>query len=486
MTRQELCSILQNTPLPDSEVTAVSFAEGGTVPVEDFGTTVTDLPAFYRVQTLSHPGPRSHIRSEIWLPVQWNGRLVGTGNGGIGGRLNTASMADFLRAGYACAHTDLGTSAGLLCGYQNTDVREDYGWRATHWMTLCAKALVRACYGRAPAYAYFSGCSTGGLQGYREAQRYPEDYDGIYAGVPSIINTVYHTGYLWDHVHLRTADGRRLFDTAAFDRLSALAAAYFQARGDGETGDGFVTCPYHGADTVDGFMLYLQKAAPELTAEQRAALRAVYTGPADPVTGRQIACGMPIGSERSMAGFDGPDCPGLYPFLWAFGPDFDPYRFDFSTDFAAFHREMGDYINAVDPDLSAFRAHGGKLLAFSGTADPVVPYPETDIYYERAAAAAGGAAACREFFRYFLLPGRAHGGGVGADRISAPGQNGMTAFDALVRWREEGAAPETLDAVSSADPSVPGKKPFTRTIYPYGSDAFPFREHPATYGLSLI
>lgn len=481
MINDNLLAKLCSTPLPDTEIVAVTAVEDGTVTPED-GTPLTDLPRLIRVQLIHRPGPRSHIRTEVWLPEDWNGRFVGLGNGGIGGHLSPAALAEMSRQHFACAHTDIGTSAGILCGFNNDDAKMDYGWRATHWMTVCGKALVQACYGKAPAYSYFMGSSTGGKQGYTEAQRYPEDYDGIYAGVPSIFNTVLHSDGLWNFVVLHNADGTPKFTHDEVVRLTLLAASFFQECGDGEPGDNFVTEPFRGPDTVDCFLAYLKKHAPEFTKDQLDTLRKVYEGPVDNRTGEQVSCGLPIGSELGMENFCRPVYSGIYPFLWLYGPDFDPRKFDYAENFDTFYEKMGLYIDAVDPDLRPFRDHGSKLLAFSGTADAIVMYPELSLYYERVSELVGGPAECQKFFRYFRLPGRSHGSGIGADRISSPGTNGHNAFDALIRWVEEGVAPDTLDAVSSDDPGIPGKKPFVRTIYPYGTKEFPFREQPKTFG----
>ena len=132
-------------------------------------------------------------------------------------------------------------------------------------------------------------------------------------------------------------------------------------------------------------------------------------------------------------------------------------------------------------DLSAFASRGGKLLTFSGSSDPWVPYPESFAYCERAAAALGGAEKLLSFFRCFLIPGRAHSGGLGAEEIfpEEPAARCFGAFDALVAWVEEGKAPDRLIAVSSDRPEVPGKRTFERPVYPYGSAEFPVRPHPA-------
>ena len=443
---------------------------------------VEGLPDFYRVCMLAHPGKKSNIKIEIWLPESWNGRLVGIGNGGIGGVLHHSSMKPYLVDGYAVTHTDLGTSAGKACGYGNDDVKEDYCHRATHLMTVYAKEIISLVYGRQAEYSYFCGSSTGGLQAYTEAQRYPDDYNGIDAGVPSIINTAYHTYYLWNYVHLHDKNHNPLISKDTFGMIRSCAVEFYQHLGDGEPGDNFVSEPYRRDINVSDFIQFLKNKIPELTESQLSALKAVYEGPKNPHTGRQICCGAPIGSEDGIANYAGDSCPGIYPFYWAFGGDFDPFGFDFADDFDRFDSLMGKYINAVNPSLRPFSDCGGKLLAFSGSVDSVVLYPETDIYYENVCKIVGGNEECMKFFRYFLLPGRTHTSGFGADSIAAPGRHESRAFAALVDWVEHNVEPEYLIAISNAKPDKPEKIPFERIIYPYGTDKAPFRYHPATYG----
>lgn len=464
-----------------SRVTGGCFAADGTV--------YENLPDFWRVEYTAKPGKNSKIRNEIWLPDAgaWNGRFVGLGNGGMAGRIRYDRLAPFLRAGYACANSDLGTSADKLCGVGNPDVWADFGWRATHGMTTDAKAVIRALYGRSAAYSYFFGSSTGGQQAFSEAERFPEDYDGICAGVPAFNRTALHTYFLWNYRHLHTADGAPLLTDEQIAEVSALAPEYFAALGGAEAGDAFVSYPWHGDDTPASFVAFARARCPWMTDEMASALTAVYEGPVDPGNDERIYCGMPIGSERNSGGmltFSRPGCPNSYPFFWAFGGNYSLYDFDFSSDADALRARLGPDMDANSADLSAFAARGGKLITFSGSSDPWVPYPESFAYCERAAAAAGGAEKLLNFFRCFLIPGRAHSGGLGAEEIfpEDPSARRFGAFDALVAWVEEGKAPDRLIAVSSDRPELPEKRAFERPVFPYGSAAFPFRRHPAGSG----
>ena len=468
-----------------ADLLALEYISEGSV-LSDGGNRYSHLPPFHRIRLALHPAERSNIRLEIWLPDEWNGRFAATGSGGIGGFLTYDLIAMMMREGFACANTDIGTSGGLTSGFENDEVKADYGYRATHLMAVYGKQIVTGFYGKAPSYSYFRGSSTGGMQAYSEAQRYPEDFDGIYAEVPSILNAAFHTNYMWAWRHLHKDNGSSLFTAEERARITSLAAAFFRARGDGEEGDCFVSYPYYGKETIGDFMRYLRDNADGFTEEQLAGLQAVYEGPFDEKRGLRISCGMPIGSEWDWGSYSGENCPGIYPFVWAFGPSFDPRKFDFSDDFQVFNGKMSRYINATSPDLSAFRARGGKLLASAGTADPVVLYPELNIYYEKVVSCLGGLGNAMDCFRYYVLPGRGHGYGYGADSISTPGKNGWGAFDALVRWVENGEAPYRLDAVSHEDAGWKGKKAFARAIYPYGSPEFPFMPHPGTYSDGII
>ncbi len=162
-----------------------------------------DAESFARAELRQTPGEGSYIASEVLLPDEWNGEFVFCGNGGIGGSIPRDSMMQYLRHGFAVASTDMGTSRGAQSGVGNPDVWRDFGWRATYIATTDAEAIIKAYYGKEPEYSYFVGFSTGGEQAMAMAERFPELYDGILAGVPAFNRIFLHTYFLWNHNHLR-------------------------------------------------------------------------------------------------------------------------------------------------------------------------------------------------------------------------------------------------------------------------------------------
>ena len=180
-----------STLISDTEILSLTHEISGRI--ETSAGTLENLPPFCRVQLKMTPGSGSLIYTEVWLPDDWNGIFVGTGNGGIAGQVAYGWLVPFVQEGYAVANTDMGTSRGEKSGIGNPDVWKDFGWRATHLMTKAAKELIRVRYDRDPAYAYFVGSSTGGQQAMKEAQCFPEDYDGILAAVPANSRLNLHT-----------------------------------------------------------------------------------------------------------------------------------------------------------------------------------------------------------------------------------------------------------------------------------------------------
>ncbi|WP_343674047.1 DUF6351 family protein [Chitinophaga sp.] len=351
--------------------------------------SIRDVGAEYCLVAVSLP---RDIKVQVWMPQKgWNGRFLGTGNGGSGGKILNDKLAYGLKRGFATANTDLGTSAGVNKSVHDPERWADFGYRATHLMTVVGKQVVTAYYGKPPHHSYFMGCSTGGQQALMEAQRYPEDYNGIIAGAPANNRTHLHTQLLFNYL---TTKG--LFSNTDFTYLNAA---------------------------------------------QKAALQKVRNGPVNPRTGEQIYCGIPAGSEQSDGGigfFGGENL--LYPFRWVFGADYDYRGFDFDKDLALIDSLLGPVLNANNPDLDTFKNAGGKLMMYTGTADALVPACDAMQYYERVKDK-------KEFFRYFLIPGMCHcGGGAG---ISDIGQNLQTVIkhdilQVMVEWVEDGVVPDKL------------------------------------------
>ncbi len=471
---QDAIAHLSKLQLENVRIVSVSYEHTGA-----FGNA-SDLPPFYRVifEVSFEEGTLS--RTELWLPDKWNGIFVGLGNGGMAGTISHEELAGYLVKDYAVAQTDMGTSRGRDSGIGRAGIWKDFGWRSTHMMTTVSKKLLISHYGQSARYAYFIGDSTGGQQAFSEAQRFPEDYDGIIAGVPANNRVFLHTYFLWNHNHLRTPDGQNCFTDDEIRTITVAAAAFFQDLGDGEPGDSFVSYPYRDADTVKKFIDYLHRRFPAFSLQQLQALSAVYQGPVNPRTGKQIYNGMPIGSEIYSCGIH--DCqqeesPYFYPFIWAFGEHYNGYDFDFDRDLEELSNMLSPDLNANDADLTAFKACGGKLLAFSGSADPCVPYPDALRYVERVFDSMGGYDATASFFRYFIVPGRDHGsGGWGANCLWGSTTEQIDLLDTLRLWREKGEAPDHLLAARLEQGTIR----FARNIYPYGSVENPKKESPKT------
>src|SRR5262249_60839440 len=145
------------------------------------------LPEFCRVAATLKPTSDSDIKIEIWLPANgWNGKFQAVGNGGWAGVISYSAMAEAVRAGYASASTDTGHVGGRgTFALDQPEKLIDFSWRSEHEMTVKAKAVIQAFYGSGPKLSYWNGCSTGGRQGLKEAQKFPDDYDGIIAGAPA-------------------------------------------------------------------------------------------------------------------------------------------------------------------------------------------------------------------------------------------------------------------------------------------------------------
>lgn len=471
MEIDNLIMCLKSRMIENTDIVSVSYHNGGKLCI-DKNEIDKELPPFYRIELVLRPGTGSFIRAEIWLPDNWNERFIGTGNGGMAGGICYGALAQFVKQNYAVANTDMGTSRGRDSGINNPDVWKDFGWRSTHLMTQAAKLIIIEHYGRKEKYSYFLGSSTGGQQALMEAQRFPEDYNGIIAGVPANNRTFLHTYFLWNHRHLFQNGGQVLFTYEMITQITGYAAEFFQSRSDGAPGDCFVTNPAADLDTIEYFLQFL-KLKLTLNDKQIYALRAIYTGPVNPVTGERIYNGLPIGAEMYGCGIN--DCqkeedPNFYPFEWVFGKDYDWSSFDFDKDLDYLNEKLAEDLNANSADLSEFHNRGGKLFMYSGTADPCVPFPDAKKYYQRVAEKAGGFDIAKTFFRYFILPGKDHGdSGLGAlgmrtvitDDVSTVDDN---EFLALRLWVEENKPPEKLIAYGFHRET--GKE-FSRPVHPY-------------------
>ena len=237
------CQAISQMNIEGVKITAASSVENGSFTPPGASSAIANLPPFCRVAATLQPTPESNIKIELWMPEKnWNGRFLGTGNGGGAGKLSYRSLALGMRRGFAIANTDMGTSPNANAVVGHPERWADFGYRSTHRMTVVSKQIVQAYYGKPQSHAYFVGCSTGGGQGLMEAQRYPGDYNGIIAGAPAINRTHIHTGFVWNAQAANQPPGVHLAtETIAFITKSVVKAC--AGKDGGAPGDNFLTDP---------------------------------------------------------------------------------------------------------------------------------------------------------------------------------------------------------------------------------------------------
>ncbi len=465
----ELKSKIASLQLKGFDLTAIEIIKESSFTPKATGKLLNNLPSFCLISANLRPADGSLIRIELWLPIaNWNGRLLGTGNGGGAGGIAYESLAGGIRQNYATVNTDMGTSrGGANAAVGNPETWKDFGYRATHEMTIVAKILVKMFYGKEQHHAYFVGCSTGGQQGLMEAQRFPNDYNGIVAGAPANNRTHLHTSFLWNYV-AANKNGKALFSQEELAHISKKVIGHYIAKSGGAPGDNFLTDPGRVNVNIDSLFKCMSNSGDTCLSEEKIiALKKIYGGPVNPRTKEQIYTSFPVGSESIGGGLALQQTSGgadalFYLFKWAFGKDFDPMKFDFDKDLAKLDSILSPLLNANNPDLSAYKKNGGKILMYTGTADPLVPYQDAVNYYQRVVKNQRGLKQTQAFFRYYLLPGMAHcAGGPGLNAFSA---NILTD---LVSWVENGKAPNEIIAEAWNCCDIKGPPRLKRPVYPY-------------------
>jgi feruloyl esterase len=320
-------------------------------------------------------------------------------------------------------------------------------------MTDVAKLAIRSARGRFPGHAYFEGCSTGGQQALSEAQRFPRDYDGIVAGDPGHNRVRLILGFLWSWIALHGDDGRPILPAAKLPLLTRAAVAACDA--DDGVRDGLIGDPAACAFRPAAMVCTGAASDSCLTTTEAAAVQKVYDGARNSRTGERLFPGWARGSEQGWGTYllnpAEPMRIGFFRDFTFHDPAWDWRTFDWDRD-VTFVDEAVPALSATSRDLSAFRASGGKLIMYTGLADPVTPPQDTISYYEDVVRAMGGLAGTQRFFRFFPAPGMGHcSGGAGPSSFDALG--------ALETWVERGVAPETIVASHAAGGAVDRTRP---------------------------
>jgi feruloyl esterase len=411
-------------------------------------------PAHCRVNAILRPSPDSEIEMEAWLPENWNGKFQFVGGGGWAGIISFPAMVTALQEGYATASTDTGHKGGnALFAINHPEKVVDFAYRAVHETTVQAKAMIAKYYDRPARLSYWNGCSTGGRQGLMEAQKYPEDFDAIIAGAPANYQTHLHA---WDLSVAVPA----LKDPAAAvpaTKLAMLNKTAIEAcdASDGVK-DGLINNPR--ACKFDPSVLLCKGADSDscLTQPQLESVKRAY-GAAKTKSGDVVFPGKEPGSELGWGVLAGQTAPGVSvgSFQVAYNDaNWDAKTFDLDRDLKMTDEKVGSMINAVNPDLSGFKAHGGKLLLYHGWDDTAISPGNAINYYDSVLKKMGGKQ--DNWVRLFMAPGMQHCGG-------GPGPNQINYMAVMERWRENNVAPDTMTAYHVTNNRVD----MTRPLCPY-------------------
>jgi feruloyl esterase len=443
--------------LPNTTVTSAEAVAAGAFTPPAGGANAeraaAGLPAFCRVALTITPSSDSDIRSEVWLPLSgWNGKYLQVGNGGWGGSIQYAALADSLRRGYAAASTDtghVGSSASFAVGHPEKLI--DFGYRSVHETAVQGKATAAALYGSAPRFSYFNGCSGGGRQSFMEAQRFPGDFDGIIAGAPGFNRT----DGAFQSLRAIQATHREPASFIPASKYPMLHEAALDAC-DADDGlkDGLITDPMR-CEFDPGVVACTGADGPScLTPAQVVAARAIYAPVNDPNTGALVFAGLEPGSEMHWAGISGERPHQMYNDLARFilfdDPDWD-YRTLDIADLERARQADNGILAATSTDLTPFVNRGGKLLMYHGWEDQNISPSMTVDYYTDVQETMGKDAVA-DAVRLFMVPGMGH----------CRGGDGPDTFDmlaALEQWREQGETPSQVLASKVIDGRVTRTRP---------------------------
>ena len=438
------CDAMARLALSNTTITSARWVEAGPMTTAPAPTgaaaqrpaTPTLLPTHCRLAIVMKPSNDSHIEAEVWLPAEWNGKFQAVGNGGWAGTITYPAMARALREGYATASTDTGhkgANSAFAIGHPEKLI--DFGYRAVHEMTVQSKAIINAFYKKPARLSYWNGCSTGGRQGLMAAQRYPADFDAILAGAPA--NN--HTRMQVSRVAVAAPAVRDPAAIVPREKLAMVTRAVLDAC-DATDGikDGFLNDPRACKFDIARLQCTGADADSCLTAPQVATMKGAYA-PVKLSSGELVFPGKELGSETAWGMVGGTaDALSVSGLQIAHGDAaWDAKSFDLARDLPITLKNVGYATNAIDPDLRAFKARGGKLLLYHGWNDGLISPGNTLDYADAVRKTMGNGQ--DDWLRVFMLPGVGHcQGGAGPDQVNWMG--------ALERWREGGKAPDQIQA----------------------------------------
>ncbi len=500
----ESCASLTSLALPNTTINFAQSYTAGTTITAISGETASGSPAapagLCRVVGTVKPGPRSNVHFEVWIPTDgsWNGKYQQIGNGGFAGSISLSGIANAVSRGYATAGTDDGTSGppqGAPSFIGNPDVLLDYGYRAIKATTDDSKAIIEALMNQAPHYSYFVGCSDGGREALKEAQRFPDDFDGIIVGSP-VNDQVgeFGSSYLYDMQATLTGPQTNgvpdaYIPASKLTLLSTPALAQCVGKDGGVATDAFLSDPRQCffdpsvAECKTG-----QDPSTCLTPALVEAARKIYFGPHND-RGELLFPGYEPGGEAATGDWatwitgtssNPPPAGGGAQGTLGYGFGCDLMQGVTTCDYLSINVDQQDatarqtlqpILSSVDPDLMPFKLHGGKMIQYAGWADTAIA-PENGLNYYRKVTRTIGAP--HDFYRVFMVPGMAHcSGGAGPNAFGNGTSNGPVIdadhdlLKALERWVEQGVAPDRIIATHYVNNIPADGIQFQRPLCPY-------------------
>ncbi|KAI9166367.1 putative feruloyl esterase B-1 [Paramyrothecium foliicola] len=470
------CAALADTLTENLANTTISFSEyvhaGTNLSVPSTHPTCENVSgafdfSFCRVGLTAHTGPESNVKLETWLPLNWTGRFLSVGNGGLGGCIGYSDMAYAVERGFAAVGTNNGHDGNTgLPFYNKPGVVEDFAYRAVHTGVVLGKQVTEALYGKKHTKSYYLGCSTGGRQGFMEAQRFPEDFDGIVAGAPAFDFTGLQSSSGWYY----TIVGQPGSPTFLTRQLWQLVVQDTLKMCDGLDGhvDSVIEDPDLCQYRPERLLCSGNQTENCLTGVQAETVRRVYA-PLYDKFGKLVYPRMQPGVESSGILWNGR--PFAYALeWWQYVIYNDPsYAGNMTLDDIEAARNAETYgIDAFQGDLSGVKDRGTKILHYHGLQDNLITSDNSARYYDLVSRTMElTSEELDEFYRYFRISGMAHcAGGTGAQNIGNraatlagedPEENVLSA---IVQWVEEGKAPEHVLGTAFVDQTTKAQVPF--------------------------
>jgi len=397
---------------------------------------------------VTHPPATDRVQVFIGLPANWNGRFQGNGGGGWSG--GSAPGANILARGFAAGGTDTGHTGGGSFGLDKdgkTDMQAaiDNAYQGIHDMTVVGKAITAAYYGKPPKYSYFVGASTGGRQGLSEAQRFPEDYDGIVSGCPAINWDRFQMASLWGvSVQLQ------LNDKISAAKFRAVNQAFIEACDEVDgVKDGVVEDPQR-CNFDPKTLVGKQMGDSVFTETDAQVIHKIWDG-SRAKDGTFLWYGESKGADlNALANANNPLSISMdwVRYFLVKDPKWSIDKLtqdEYERLYKQGREEWGAIFGTDNPDLTKFRDHGGKIIISHGQADQLIMTQGTIDYYKRVMEKMGGRDETMKFARLFLVPAQGHGTAVGG-------------IDGIMKWVEDGVAPNKFTNRTQSG---------TRPLFPY-------------------